>query len=100
MKNKIGLFISIGILGIILWSSGKMIYLKYYGAEVSGIVLSIYPAGSKGDYHSKYYYYVDGEKYIETVAYHKYSEKDSIIILYSKDYPSISAPKKMIIDYW
>ena len=78
-----------------------MVYLKHFGVPTIAVVQSMYKSGSKGKFGCKYTYSVAEIKYSEHVIYKDVFEVyDSITILYIPIYPKISAPQRMILDYY
>lgn len=93
-------FLWIGISIAITWSTSKMLYLKYYGKEASGIVQSVYIVGSKGKMTCNYTFYVNGASLKGDVMFNLLKRGDSITVLYSTSYPEINVPKKFIEEYY
>jgi hypothetical protein len=100
IKQKISILILIIVVSLIIWATGKMIYLKYHGETTNGYIQSVYKAGSKGKYHCRFTYYVDNKKYTNTESYGKVDVGEKVVIKYAKKYPQISTLEKKIIDYY
>jgi hypothetical protein len=100
-KNyKIGALVGMLVLVLVLWGTVKMLYLKHYGERTVGVVESVYKAGSKGHYRCKYSFEIGGDVFHGKALYSVFEVGDSIKILYSSYNANISAPEKMVLEYY
>ena len=100
MRKKTSYIVWGAMLLFILWGGFSMLYLKYYGSETKGIILSKYIVGTKGRTECVYTYTVSNKIYEAEVQYDNLEVGDTIIVLYTPFYPQISTLKKMVLEYY
>jgi len=105
-KNKnnglslIGLAMGILVLFLFIKTTTKMLYLKYYGEPIKGVVQSVYKIGSKGRYNCEYTFQLENKFYEGEETYKGFQVGDSVIILYYSLNPEINTLQQKIFDGW